>query len=195
MNLKNYVLLSLCVMFAGNLMAKDSKNLVSGVYLTYNDFKCNKLAHEAVAGKERIKTYDAFGFSFIKVICGDQSYVYPKSNIYGYADNKGVTYRFFNQEKYKLESTGNLFIYSRNAEVKKGSLKNVTIAIETKYFFSLKGDSEIMPLTLYNVKKTFIADAKIQTMLDEKFKTDEDLAQYDPVRGEYRLCCLLSIEK
>jgi hypothetical protein len=195
MNLKNFLLLCLCCLPAGNLMAKDSKNLSSGVYLTYLDFQNNKLTNEALAGKEQIKTYDALGLSFIKVIYEDKSFVYPKNTIYGYIDNKGITYRYYNERKYKVESAGAIFIYSQHAEIVKGSFKNTTTEIETKYFFSIKGDSEILPLTLYNVKKSFAANTKVQDMLDERFKTNEDLAQYDSVREKYRLCCLLSIEK
>jgi len=131
-----------------------------GVYSNFNDFTQNKLTYES-----------------------KHSFSSTKNLAYGYQNAKNEKYRFYDNSIYKIVDTASFFIYYQYKEVTKGK----GLVKTDEYYFSIKGDDTIIPLTISNLKKSFPEDNKFHYALDEFFKSDIDLLAYDNILKVYKL--------
>lgn len=177
--MKKIKTLSIVILIVSNFVFANSQSLNKGLYLTYQDFighhlsynDCSKIILNRFAASTNIKVVTKDG----KVIR------LKKSSVFGYADSKGQSFRFYNNELYKIIDNSNLMVYSfyssSNEEKGKGSIKKEV------YFFSLNSSSELIPLTVSNIKKKFPSNLRLHDLLSE-VKSNEELASY----REYAHC-------
>jgi hypothetical protein len=99
-------------------------------------------------------------------------------------------YRLYNNEKYEILDNGSIYIYYRyeSEELIKGKEMIKT----DKYYFSKDGSSEIVPLTIENLKKAFPEDHKFHYELDAEFRSDKELLAYDKYLKTYKVEYLYS---
>ncbi|MFN8254185.1 MAG: hypothetical protein U0W24_00755 [Bacteroidales bacterium] len=167
----------------------DGLKTKSGVYMSFADFKANKLNLEVDYTKEKhkIKINEFLNKSEIDVIHQDKKYSFKKKEVYGIRDGKGADYRFFNDLEYRILQTDTIYIYSKNETVKTGNSKNQRTSQVTKYFFSKSGDSELLALTYENLKQAFPENHKMHDALEMMFKSDSDLAEYDKFHKSFKV--------
>jgi hypothetical protein len=130
------------------------------VYSNFDDFIQNKLTYQS-----------------------KHSFSSTKNLAYGYQNTKNENYRFYDNSSYKIVDTASFFIYYQYKEVTKGK----GLVKTDEYYFSVKGDDAIIPLTISNLKKSFPEDNKFHYALDEFFKSDNDLLAYDNILNMYKL--------
>jgi hypothetical protein len=107
-----------------------------------------------------------------------------KDSIFGYRNNKGICFRFFNNRIYKvLDPKGKLLLYSTTSII--GEPRNIHRV--TNYFFSENSSSPIYPLSKLDLKRVLPNDVSFQMLLDVYFPGDKDLLAYDGSNNLYLL--------
>jgi len=146
-----------------------AQSVKSGVYLSLADYQSHKLTNEIDSKneKDKIKLNEIFNKPYITIVSNGKKYKYQKNEIFGYRDCDKV-YRFYKKDKYKIEESDKIFVYSKERHQTQG--KNGSTIIVKDYYFSSDIGSEIMPLTVKNLKTTFPNNLKFNDMLNENFK-------------------------
>ncbi len=167
---KLMILIAGLFMFSGNAISKNK----SGIYMNPNDFKAGKLAYESdCPGK--IKLHDFFGSTpYVTVANNGMKHKYKKSELFGYKDCSGITYRFYKNDVYQIAEAGPIFIYIQEQSV----TKTKGFEVVKTYYFSAAADGEIQPLTKANLKHKFSANSQFADMLDQYFN-GSDISAYD----------------
>jgi hypothetical protein len=152
----------------------------SGIYRTYEDFTAKKLTYETDNAKEpySIKVDDYLTRPYVDVIYKGKKYSFLKKDIYGVSEGEERNFRFFNNKEYLIVDTGKVYIYKLNNPASDKSLT---------YFYSLKGNSKVMPLTLANLKNSYPENPRFRDLIDLYFKTDADLTAFDNYYKTYKL--------
>ena len=94
-------------------------------------------------------------------------------------------YRVVGNARYEILEAKELYIYSTDILVRKGTS-------EKAYFFSLGANGEILPLTILNLKKAFPDNHTFHDLLDMAFKHDSDLTRYDDFHKTFKVNRLLT---
>src|SRR5262245_24346041 len=97
----------------------------------------------------------------------------------------GRNYRVVDERRYEIVEAKTLYIYTADVLVRKG-------ALEKAYFFSIGPNSEILPLTILNLKKAFPDNHAFHDLLDMAFKHDSDLTRYDNFHNTFKVNRLLA---
>lgn len=159
----------------------------SGIYMTAADYASGKLSLEVdcKSEKHKIKTHDFTGKPHIVVIHQGNEFRYKKSSVYGYRDCDGNVFRFVGNNEYKILESKSLTLYQIDVLKPNPSGKG-SVTVKESYF-SLKQDSEIKSLTIFNLKNAFPDDHNFHDQLDAAFKYDEDLMEYDSFHKSYKV--------
>jgi len=96
-----------------------------------------------------------------------------KDSTFGYRDCKQNDYRFYRE-------------YDHEYQILE------TKSIISSYFFSTTLNSEILPLTVANLKRTFPGNLKFHDKLNTEFNGATDIAVYDNEHKMYKVNYLLS---
>lgn len=150
----------------------------SGIYLKANDYIHHKLSYAQGCNskkQEKIKTDIAFHSNEISVTYNNNTYKFSKDSVYAVKYCDGSIVRIYNKSEYPLINPGeSIIIYKLvSAPVSKGESSTI------KYYFSKGARGNIQELTLANVEKAFSKNQKFQTLIEEEFHSDADLAAYD----------------
>lgn len=156
----------------------------SGVYLTAHDFVTGKLI-PATDGRPRSGSMEeqVLNSKYIFVNHGDYHYKMNARDVYALQTCEGKIVRVYNDGYYSLLNPGEkiqLYIVLCSP-VSKG---NVMII---KYFFSKDAGSEIVNLTLDNLKAAFPENDNFRGAINIQFRTDSDLYTYDDVNKCYKV--------
>ena len=81
---------------------------------------------------------------------GSSSYI-AKKDLFGYRDNQGRTFRFFENEEYEIVDTEGFYLYRKMQLVPQGK----SYRKEATFFFSTKADSQIWKMNWSNLSKIF----------------------------------------
>jgi hypothetical protein len=168
-------------LWIGLFMLVNTSIFSQGIFKTANDFRSVNYLLKA-SSSQNFKVYPnrVFNSATIKVKLGDSTYSFLKSEIYGYQDNKH-SYRFYKNEQYTIENPSeNILIYSKI--ILAGPKGNIPTKV---YFFSKDENSEIVSLTLQNLKTAFQTNVAFYDSIDLHFKDDSDLLKYDSLRKMY----------
>jgi hypothetical protein len=161
----------------------------SGLYLTPDDFRHNKLTYAggASGGQTKVKIHDGlFGSTTVDLIYDGKKQVFSTAQIYGYRDSKGQDYRFFDRGAYRILDTAGFYLYSCNKLVQGEKIARP----QTLYYFSVKSVDNVRPLTLGNLENAFAGNARFRYGLEAmqgKFGSDAALAAYDEVLKIYKI--------
>ena len=183
--MKKYISISI-ISFLISYSFSYSQKSEFGIYLTSNDYKNNHLSYPSSKFK-KIKLHPVINTSTIELINEADRITLKKDSIFGYKNNGG-NYRFYNQKEYKIihSNNNNFLIYSKVSFPKgKGNIQ------ETHYFFSTEIGNHIQELSLSNLKKAFPTNSKFHDLLDQNFKNDSELMNYDEFYKEYKLMKIL----
>lgn len=127
----------------------------------------------------------------IEIEHNDSLYRFSKSEIYGYCDVEGKSYRFFHDRVYAILNPGEkILIYSLSSGT---GFKNSPLT--ATYFFSKEAGSEIYSLTLSHLLQVFSDNSAFTLVLELYCKSDTDLFVYDSFYHMYKLNHLLELSK
>ncbi len=158
-----------------------SQQGISGVYLSALDFRNEKLAYASVE-ETNIKLKALFDRLHITVTHDGQSKRLQKTDIFGYKECDGDTYRFVGKRRY--------FILNLTEEILLYEFKTVTSKnqkAQTFYKFSILTDHRVFDLTLNNLKRSFADNAKFHDQLTAVFNSDNELTKYDSFYKMYQV--------
>ena len=134
----------------------------SGIYKTAQDFKDNRLSFsvncDSASGK--IKLHHFFSGKYVNVIRNKSNYRLSKDSIFGYRDCRGNDYRFFENYNYEYQIAEDKSIVIYMALLTDPTYTGKGIKLVPTYFFSKNLNSEIIPLTVNNLKLAFAGETK-----------------------------------
>jgi hypothetical protein len=160
----------------------------SGIYLSPSDFKNNKLTYEDnCTDRTHIHIHDFFwSMPAISVTHDGKKYTYKKSEVYGYRDCKNEVYRFYNSTEYRIVEAGEIFVYvlEKNIAQSKGFI------VVNEYYFSTAADNEVLPLTLSNLKSSYMNNDKFLRQLATM--NADDVQEYDQAHSTFKINYLYS---
>lgn len=169
---------------------KDS----SGIYLTADDFKNQKLSYAInyKTEKHKINAYLFLDGTKVRVKHHDTIYMLDKSETYGYKSAVGETFRFVNGVEYKILNPGEeILIYEHSDWL--DPLKSPTKRSDEHYYFSKDAFGAPAYLTIENLKKAYKDNSKFHALINKYFKNDEELTSYDSKRKIYTVNRLLQL--
>ncbi|MBX9852923.1 MAG: hypothetical protein K2X86_14365 [Cytophagaceae bacterium] len=199
--MKNQYLTLLCIVILALIVincsgtkissATSSQDDRSGIYKTAADFTSSKLSLEVdcKSEKHKIKTHDFSGKPYIDIIHEGKEYRYQKSEIYGYRDCDGNDYRFVDKTEYKILESKSITLYELTV-LKPNPYGKGTASVKENYF-SVSPDSELKTLTIFSLKDAFPNNHTFHDQLDDTFKYDQDLMEYDSFHKAYKINHLL----
>ncbi|WP_109697902.1 hypothetical protein [Chitinophaga deserti] len=153
----------------------------TGLYLSAEDFAEGKVSYGAAHHK--IKADVPFQHGKVKVVNGDKQILLDKNVLYGYRDKHQQDYRFVGNNAYKILDAAGFPIYSREVETSKGKGR----IKETKFYFSAQPGSDVMELTIGNLKRAFPDNGKFHQQLDMQFRSNDELARFDEYSKAFTL--------
>lgn len=155
-----------------------------GLYLTLDDFLNHRLSY---ISSDKIVLNQFTAASNIKVLINGETKKFSKKQVFGYHNINNEDFRFYKNELYQIVISEPWFVYkhyaSSTVEGGKGNIK------KESYYFSVKGNDELIPLTVENLKKSFPNNLKFHNLLDQ-VRSDADLLSYDRYRNELKIAYL-----
>ena len=112
--------------------------------------------------------------------------------MFGYKDNSGISYRFFNKVIYPVLNPGENIILYKTVHTS-GGIKNPQTLIN--FYYSKDAYSPVTALTIPNLEKTFSDNKLFQEFLDIHFKQDDELSEYDDTHKMYKINRLLELSQ
>jgi hypothetical protein len=114
---------------------------------------------------------------FFILICFAINFVIQAQNT-----GKNNKIRTFNSNNYTILEIATIVIYQR------AIIQNKSVIPEIQYYFSQNIETEILPLSLENLAKTYKGNAKIYQMLDMRFSSREhELSEFDTIHKTYKV--------
>ncbi|HXP49207.1 MAG TPA: hypothetical protein VN922_04590 [Bacteroidia bacterium] len=182
-----FLYIALLVVSCGAFAQPHKTIYYSGIYKTAQDFKDERLSYmincDSSSGK--IKFHHFFSGKYVDVIQAGKKHRLSKDSIFGYRNCKGKDYRFYgdNSNDYQVEEVKGVIIYS--ALVNDPAYTGKGIKLVTAYFFSKTFNTNILPLTVANLKQAFPGDIRFSNM------SDKDISAYDDIHKMYKINYLL----
>jgi len=163
-----------------------AQKINEGIYLSANDFTNNKISfvNNPTNKKYKFHLYEIFNTSSVKIIIDDKTITLNKDSIFGYCDDKNISYRFYKKAVYKIINPAEkILLYSKTSI--EGTTKNHHSV--TKYFFSETANAPIYSLSKLNLKTVFDKNAYFHELLNVYFESDNELTSYDGANKIYLL--------
>jgi len=170
---------------------KDSE--VKGIFLSYVDFKQNKLICSAQKQNTNVKIKLKQFFISPEISCIElqKDTVFYKDSIFAIHLSNGANYRFINRNPYLIADTSFLFIYTYNTvrtEYKQsGPTRRAKEIPITYYYFSSGQNKEVYSLTVANLCKYLNIESDIKVAISQKFKSDDMLYAMNQKSGSFIL--------
>ena len=185
-----YLLAVLASTIIGAQSASAQKDS-SGIYKTADDFQKRKLTYaiNCKTEKHKINPNILFKGSEVKVKHMGTTYSMKKSEVFGYRACDGKEYRFVDNKEYSVLNPGEtliIYVYQHPAH----SAKNAS-QYPPMYFFSKGVATGLQELTKGNLKTAFPDNHEFHDTLDENFKEDKELINYDNFHKMYKVNWLL----
>jgi hypothetical protein len=182
--MRKFIILLLTGSIFTSSIAKAQKD-TCGVYLTAPDFINGKLSYPVYCD-EYIPNMqeELLGRRHIVILPSGGTYQIDRTNIYAIRCCEGKIVRVYHADCYPIMNPGEqLLIYK---VLQNPASKGETARI--KYYFSKDAASDIVELTLDNLKTAFPDKQDFLRILEAQFRSDEDLYAYD----NYHKCFKLS---
>ncbi len=191
-NLISVLFVTIIIVTVNSVTAQNNQAFLknkSGVYMSFSDFKTQKLNLEVDYTKEKhkIKVNEFLNKSDIEVTHQNKKYTFAKKDIYGIRDCNGIDFRFYENMEYKIIAIDTIYLYSKQESENTSGGKTPINKLVTKFYFSKMGDSEILPLTSENIKSAFPENHKMHDALDMIFKNESSLSEYDNFHKKYKI--------
>lgn len=183
---------NICALFAISLLVISFKAFAqkdsSGIYVTADDFKNQKLTYAINYKKEKhqIKTLLFLDATQIRINHHGATYTLDKSETYGYKSTTGDVFRFVDNKEYKILNPGEeIPLYLQTTLT--SPLVNPAKREEDYYYFSTSADGPLIALIIDNLKKAYRSNSQFLALINKYFKTDEELISYDSKHKIYTL--------
>lgn len=175
--------MSLMFLFTCGENTAQTTTVSSGVYLTIDDYKKNKLIEEAECTnqKEKFERHDFFSRKEFVVINKGKKTTYQKKDIYAYRDCENKVWRFYNDKEYEILETKDIYIYS----IKKVVLNGITVEKDPVYYFSDGANGEVKELIIDNLKLVYLNNKIFQNMLEAEFNSNKEAVNSDKAIHSY----------
>ena len=185
--LKQFLIIASLLLLSNSIFcqAKKEEPALAGVYVTLPDFQAGKLSYDidCAAEKQKIKLHDFFSKPYFDVYYKGEKHTLQKKEVYAYRNCNNKTFRFFNNEEYQLAESGKISIYL----LEQAKAEGKAFVIVNVYYFSATPDGEIKSLILENLKKAFPENHKFHDALDQTFKGNIDVSDYDSFHKMYKV--------
>jgi hypothetical protein len=176
------VLAALVVMLTPGVVLKaQNVKAASGVYLTENDYKNNKLSY-VINSPGKLQLNDFLGGKNIKLTYQGKKVKLSKSGIFGVSINNQA-FRFYHNDTYKILDTAGFMLYSRQT-LTQGTKGYIPAE---HYFYSRDIGQPVLDLTVANLWNSFPKDTKFRYSLQNYFHSDSDLIAFDQTENQYKL--------
>jgi len=179
------------LLFSSQILFAQNTNSTSksGIYMNWQDYENGKLSYLLDC---KIKVNHFFSKKYIDVIQGEKKIRLSKDSVFGYRDCEQKDYRFFlnNDEEFLIKENNAMVIYISDVPVTVANGKRIQLV--PTCFFSRSLNSEILPLTVSNLKKAFPDNLKFHDMLDLEFYGVQDISTYDSIHNMYKVNYLLT---
>ena len=191
--MKKLLLFLLILVMKFSFAQKQDSISYRGIYIDSLDFKAGKLSYsmncDLSSGKIKLNHFLCKGY--IDVVNGNKKVQLNKDSIFGYKDCKQKDFRFYKEcdHEYQIEENKTMVIYIADVPVTPSNGK--AIQLVPHYYFSVTLDSEIIPLTIKNLKKAFPDNRKFHDKLDTEISSEKDLVSYDEVHKMYKVNYLI----
>jgi len=162
------------------LQAQNTK-AASGIYLTEQDYKANKLSY-VLTGNDKMRLNAFLNGKNVTLIYQDKKIILPKSDIFGFRINN-QDFRFFNNTSYKILDTAGFMLYSYQTSVQQGKGNKPV----EQYAYSTTTTEPVLSLTIENLWKSFPAKESFRFSLKNYFSNGADLAAYDGQSHQYKI--------
>ncbi|MBK7309543.1 MAG: hypothetical protein IPI93_01825 [Sphingobacteriaceae bacterium] len=165
--------------------AQTSATVTSGVYITAKDHKKNKLHLEAdcVNDKNKFERNDYFSTPTFVIIHKGKRVTYLKKNIFAYRDCNNRVWRFYKEQAYQIMETKSMWIYTTQRAI----LNDVVIEKDPIVYFSVGPETEIMELTIPNLKIAFLDNWIFLNMVQVEPEAEKSVRSYDSDHKMYRV--------
>jgi hypothetical protein len=166
----------------------NAQNNLSGIYRTQLDFENRKLSYstDAKNEKNKIRFNEFLDKPFITIKHNGEKIILFKDEIFAYQKQGGIV-RTHDFVSYNFIERGVIWIYFKDITVLQGK----GIKRERKYFYSVSGKDKIIPLTIYNLKRSFPGKYVFHNLLDAQFRSDFELKSYNSLEKKFQVNHLL----
>jgi hypothetical protein len=181
---KVYIVIAVITIFSSSSLYSQR----SGVFRTYSDYSTGRMEYgiDCATEKHKIILNDFLGKDFITVVHEGKRYNLRKNEIWGFQMCDDKVTRFQGKEHFLVQDKGVLWIYTQQ-KVQSGSPKTGGSKTVITYYYSKSGDSEIKELTLRNIKTAFADNHVLHDAIDNQFKSDASLNQYDEFHKHFTI--------
>lgn len=156
-----------------------------GIYRTVSDFGKQQISipGNSKYGKKAIQVSDFFLRPYVYIKTDSGKIKVHEDSLYAVQDYKGNIFRIWNRRAYLLLDTGKLKIYSYSyiGTVKIRTSRWVRFEQKpmTDYYFSMEDTSEIIPLTVINVRLALLTNKKLDALLKSSYPNDAVLQSHE----------------
>jgi hypothetical protein len=178
--IKALIAIAIISLQASGLKAQNT-NAASGIYLTEQDYKLNKLIY-VLGDKDKLQLNEFLNGKNISLLYQGKKIKLVKNEIYGYRQHNH-NYRFFNNEAYGIVDTAGFMIYKRQKLTQQGK----GYAPVERYFFSADTKKPVLALTIENLWNSFPSQPSFRYSIQSNFKQDAGLMAYDKQSNQYKL--------
>jgi hypothetical protein len=164
----------------------------SGIYLTADDYKSGRLTDkgDCAASDHRLELHDVLKKPYVHITHGSETKRYEKTEIFGFRACSGSDFRFVGNLDYQILESKDIYVYFIKVPMPAATGARATWR-KSEYHFSVGPEGALRLLTLDNLKHAFPNNHKFHDGLDQLFRADQDLAQYDTFHKMFKINRLL----
>jgi hypothetical protein len=170
--------ISISVILLFGYISIHAQQPCGGIYYNISDFCAKQISIPAFSqfGRKAVVISDFFLRPYVYIKTEKGRMKVHEDSIYAVQYCNGDIYRIWERSAYLLEETGQLDIYSYTylGKVKVRTSRGTRLKQKqiTDYYFSENDTSEILPLTLTNVRLALLMDKKLDNELIQSFSND-----------------------
>lgn len=180
--MKKYFLLISLLLLSLSFYSKAQEHIqVNAIFLTENSYLHNQPDY-MLTDSDRIQFNEFFNGKRIRFTMHGQLLILDKAKVYGYRYNR-TDYRLYDNIPYRIVDTTGFVLYSK---VQMPS-QHKNMMPEERFYYSSGEDKKIKLLTLENLNHSFRKQAEFRYALQNNFRSDKDLMQFDNEEHEYKL--------
>lgn len=177
------------VIISMNGMSVKAQNAKTGIYLTEQDYKSNKLSY-VLKDQDKLRLNEFLEGKNINLTYQGKKISLSKSEIFGYRQDPH-NFRFYHNEAYKILDTAGFLLYS--CEKLTQGTKGYKPA--EKYFYSVDPQQPVQELTIQNLWNSFPRQNSFRFSLQSNFNGDSDLITYDKCSNQFKIKYLFFQQK
>lgn len=164
----------------------------SGIYIEQKNYEKGFTIYQipCISKFSNSDLYNFYHKKYINLSAAEEPKRFKKKDIWGYRDCKGFDYKIENDLHYQILENDEMVIYKLSFP-HGATFQEFSMGIHPKYYFSKNLDSEIIPLTLENLSKTYKANSKYLKAIKNYLNANNCLYCFDTHTKSYIINKLL----